>query len=176
MSLLDKRIEDYRGSLPRVGYNALKKDGIITLRDLVRQTENKLLRTPAFGRVSLNRIKELLVGPKLHLGMTEEEIGAFEESSTATTTKCAEIPEARLREILAAVANTLVGCTSPGGMSRLMSFGASPTSDDEPGVLVALMLAQKAKLTAAEYQAIFGPAVSQALANLIKSKKVTIEF
>lgn len=177
MSLLDKRIEDYRESLTTVGYRALRNDGIVTLRDLVRQTEQELLRTPNFGRVNLNRVKELLVGLGLRLGMTAEEIEAFETSPPETTAdEGVAISEARLREILAAVAKTIVGCTSPGGMSRLMSFGTNPTPDDEPGVLVALMLAQKAKLTSVEYQTIFSPAVSRALANLIGSKEVIIKF
>jgi len=179
VSLLDKRIEDYRGSLPRVGYNALRNDGIVTLRDLVEHSEQGLLRVPSFGRVSLVAVIELLYAqePRLRLGMTAEEIEALEASPPETTAdEGVAISEARLREILAAVANTLVGCTSPGGMSRLMSFDASPMSSDEPGVLVALMLAQKAKLTLVEYQTIFGPAVSQALANLIGGKEVTIKF
>lgn len=179
MSLLDKRIEDYRDSITPVGYNALKRDKILTFRDLVPLTEQEVLRTPNLGRCSLNSIKELLYAqePRLRLGMTEEEIEKLDTSPEETTAdEGVAISEARLREILAAVANTLVGCTSPGGMSRLMSFDASPMSSDEPGVLVALMLAQKAKLTLVEYQTIFGPAVSQALANLIGGKEVTIKF
>lgn len=52
--------------------NCLKNDSIIYIGDLVQKTENEMLRTPNFGRKSLNEIKELLAGMDLHLGMQVE--------------------------------------------------------------------------------------------------------
>lgn len=52
--------------------NCLKNDNIIYIGDLVQKTETEMLRTPNFGRKSLNEIKELLAGMDLHLGMQVE--------------------------------------------------------------------------------------------------------
>ena len=49
--------------------NCLKNDNIIYIGDLVQKTESELLRTPNFGRKSLNEIKEVLTQMGLHLGM-----------------------------------------------------------------------------------------------------------
>jgi len=49
--------------------NCLKNDNIIYIGDLVGKTEAEMLRTPNFGRKSLNEIKEVLAGMGLHLGM-----------------------------------------------------------------------------------------------------------
>lgn len=49
--------------------NCLKNDNIVYLGDLVQKTENDMLRTPNFGRKSLNEIKEVLAIMGLHLGM-----------------------------------------------------------------------------------------------------------
>jgi DNA-directed RNA polymerase subunit alpha len=49
--------------------NCLKNDNIIYIGDLVRKTEQEMLRTPNFGRKSLNEIKEVLQTMGLHLGM-----------------------------------------------------------------------------------------------------------
>ena len=44
--------------------NCLKNDNIIYIGDLVQKTEAEMLRTPNFGRKSLNEIKEVwLDGP-----------------------------------------------------------------------------------------------------------------
>ena len=40
--------------------NCLKNDNIIYIGDLVQKTEGEMLRTPNFGRKSLNEIKEVL--------------------------------------------------------------------------------------------------------------------
>jgi DNA-directed RNA polymerase subunit alpha len=53
--------------------NCLKNDNIIYIGDLVQKTEADMLRTPNFGRKSLNEIKEVLSGMGLHLGMDVEE-------------------------------------------------------------------------------------------------------
>ncbi len=49
--------------------NCLKNDNIIYIGDLVLKSESDMLRTPNFGRKSLNEIKEVLSQMGLHLGM-----------------------------------------------------------------------------------------------------------
>ena len=49
--------------------NCLKNDNIIYIGDLVQKTEADMLRTPNFGRKSLNEIKEVLAQMGLQLGM-----------------------------------------------------------------------------------------------------------
>ncbi len=49
--------------------NCLKNDNIVYIGDLIQKTEGEMLRTPNFGRKSLNEIKEVLTGMGLHLGM-----------------------------------------------------------------------------------------------------------
>ncbi len=53
--------------------NCLKNDDILYIGDLVRKTEGEMLRTPNFGRKSLNEIKEVLSHMGLHLGMEIED-------------------------------------------------------------------------------------------------------
>ncbi len=69
--------------------NCLKNDNIVYIGDLIQKTEAEMLRTPNFGRKSLNEIKEVLVEMSLHLGMEvpnwppeniEELAKRFEES------------------------------------------------------------------------------------------------
>jgi DNA-directed RNA polymerase subunit alpha len=50
--------------------NCLKNDNIVYIGDLVQKTEQEMLRTPNFGRKSLNEIKEVLASMGLGLGMT----------------------------------------------------------------------------------------------------------
>ncbi|HYD17569.1 MAG TPA: DNA-directed RNA polymerase subunit alpha [Patescibacteria group bacterium] len=52
--------------------NCLKNDNIVYIGDLVQKTEADMLRTPNFGRKSLNEIKEVLTNMGLHLGMKVE--------------------------------------------------------------------------------------------------------
>ncbi len=49
--------------------NCLKNDNIVYIGDLVQKSEQEMLRTPNFGRKSLNEIKEVLIQMGLHLGM-----------------------------------------------------------------------------------------------------------
>ncbi len=49
--------------------NCLKNDNIIYIGDLVQKSEPEMLRTPNFGRKSLNEIKEVLASMGLRLGM-----------------------------------------------------------------------------------------------------------
>ena len=52
--------------------NCLKNDNIVYIGDLVQKSEGDMLRTPNFGRKSLNEIKEVLSTMGLHLGMQAE--------------------------------------------------------------------------------------------------------
>ena len=49
--------------------NCLKNDNIVYIGDLIQKSEGEMLRTPNFGRKSLNEIKEVLAQMGLHLGM-----------------------------------------------------------------------------------------------------------
>ncbi|MSP82772.1 MAG: DNA-directed RNA polymerase subunit alpha [Alphaproteobacteria bacterium] len=49
--------------------NCLKNDNIVYIGDLVQKSEGEMLRTPNFGRKSLNEIKDVLTQMGLHLGM-----------------------------------------------------------------------------------------------------------
>lgn len=49
--------------------NCLKNDNIGYIGDLIQKSEAEMLRTPNFGRKSLNEIKEVLAQMGLHLGM-----------------------------------------------------------------------------------------------------------
>lgn len=52
--------------------NCLKSDDVFRVGDLVQRSEQEMLRTPNFGRKSLNEIKEVLENMGLHLGMKLE--------------------------------------------------------------------------------------------------------
>ena len=62
-----KRVEELELSVRSM--NCLKNDNIIYIGDLVQKTEPEMLRTPNFGRKSLNEIKEVLIEMNLSLGM-----------------------------------------------------------------------------------------------------------
>ena len=65
-----KKVEELELSVRSA--NCLKNDNIIYIGDLVQKTESEMLRTPNFGRKSLNEIKEVLVQMNLNLGMIVE--------------------------------------------------------------------------------------------------------
>lgn len=50
--------------------NCLKNDNIVYIGDLVKKSEGEMLRTPNFGRKSLNEIKEVISNLGLRFGMT----------------------------------------------------------------------------------------------------------
>ncbi|ARN85347.1 DNA-directed RNA polymerase subunit alpha [Candidatus Nucleicultrix amoebiphila] len=52
--------------------NCLKNENIVYIGDLVQKSESDLLRTPNFGRKSLNEIKEVLAQMGIELGMHVE--------------------------------------------------------------------------------------------------------
>ena len=62
-----KKVEELELSVRSA--NCLKNDNIIYIGDLVQKSEPEMLRTPNFGRKSLNEIKELLMQMDLNLGM-----------------------------------------------------------------------------------------------------------
>jgi len=62
-----KKVEELELSVRSA--NCLKNDNIIYIGDLVQKTEAEMLRTPNFGRKSLNEIKEVLTKMGIHLGM-----------------------------------------------------------------------------------------------------------
>ena len=62
-----RRVEELELSVRSM--NCLKNDNIIYIGDLVQKTEPEMLRTPNFGRKSLNEIKEVLNTMSLYLGM-----------------------------------------------------------------------------------------------------------
>ena len=65
--LLLKKVDELELSVRSA--NCLKNDNIVYIGDLVQKTEAEMLRTPNFGRKSLNEIKEVLSNMGLHLGM-----------------------------------------------------------------------------------------------------------
>jgi len=67
-SNLLKKVEELELSVRSA--NCLKNDNIIYIGDLVQKTEPEMLRTPNFGRKSLNEIKEVLTQMELNLGMS----------------------------------------------------------------------------------------------------------
>ena len=66
-TLLLKKVDELELSVRSA--NCLKNDNIVYIGDLIQKTEAEMLRTPNFGRKSLNEIKEVLSGMGLHLGM-----------------------------------------------------------------------------------------------------------
>ncbi|CAK6507037.1 DNA-directed RNA polymerase subunit alpha [Rickettsia helvetica] len=62
-----KRVDELELSVRSA--NCLKNDNIIYIGDLVKRTESDMLRTPNFGRKSLNEIKEILAKFNLRFSM-----------------------------------------------------------------------------------------------------------
>lgn len=63
-----RRVEELELSVRSA--NCLKNENILYIGDLVQKTENEMLKTPNFGRKSLNEIKEVLGTMGLTLGLT----------------------------------------------------------------------------------------------------------
>ena len=62
-----KKVDELELSVRSANY--LKNDSIVYIGDLILKSENEMLRTPNFGRKSLNEIKEVLTQMGLSLGM-----------------------------------------------------------------------------------------------------------
>ncbi|NQY82324.1 MAG: DNA-directed RNA polymerase subunit alpha [Alphaproteobacteria bacterium] len=71
MRRLVKKVDELELSVRSA--NCLKNDNIVYIGDLVKMTEQDMLKTPNFGRKSLNEIKDVLQEFNLHLGMEIEE-------------------------------------------------------------------------------------------------------
>ncbi|SIT79151.1 DNA-directed RNA polymerase subunit alpha [Pontibaca methylaminivorans] len=69
--LLLKKVDELELSVRSA--NCLKNDNIVYIGDLIQKTDAEMLRTPNFGRKSLNEIKEVLSSMGLHLGMEVED-------------------------------------------------------------------------------------------------------
>ena len=61
--------------------NCLKSDDVFRVGDLVQRSEQEMLRTPNFGRKSLNEIKEVLENMGLELGMDLPEWPPVDDTS-----------------------------------------------------------------------------------------------
>ncbi len=81
-----KKVEELELSVRSA--NCLKNDNIVYIGDLVQKTEAEMLRTPNFGRKSLNEIKEVLTKMGIHLGM--ETIGWPPENIEELIKRCDE--------------------------------------------------------------------------------------
>ncbi len=66
-SYLLKKVDELELSVRSA--NCLKNDNIVYIGDLVQKTEGEMLKTPNFGRKSLNEIKDVLVNMGLKFGM-----------------------------------------------------------------------------------------------------------
>lgn len=71
MRNLLKRVDELELSVRSA--NCLKNENIVYIGDLVQKSEQDLLKTPNFGRKSLNEIRAVLEGMSLHLGMDIQE-------------------------------------------------------------------------------------------------------
>jgi DNA-directed RNA polymerase subunit alpha len=71
MQSLLKKVDELELSVRSA--NCLKNDNIVYIGDLIQKTEGEMLRTPNFGRKSLNEIKEVLAsdGPAPRHGYRE---------------------------------------------------------------------------------------------------------
>ena len=65
--VLLKKVEELELSVRSA--NCLKNDNLVYIGDLIQKTESEMLRTPNFGRKSLNEIRAVLDGMGLHLGV-----------------------------------------------------------------------------------------------------------
>ncbi|GAB4172307.1 MAG: DNA-directed RNA polymerase subunit alpha [Thalassobaculales bacterium] len=72
--------------------NCLKNDNIVYIGDLVMKSEAEMLRTPNFGRKSLNEIKEVLATMGLRLGMHDELEGRWPPDNIEELAKRLEEP------------------------------------------------------------------------------------
>ena len=62
-----KKVDDLELSVRSA--NCLTNDNIVYIGDLIKKSEGEMMRTPNFGRKSLNEIKEVLATLGLHFGM-----------------------------------------------------------------------------------------------------------
>ena len=72
---LFRKVDDFETSLRVI--NFFKNDNINYIGDLVQFSEGEVLRTPNFGRKSLNEVKGILNKMSLHLGMKDMSTEVF---------------------------------------------------------------------------------------------------
>ena len=94
--------------------NCLKNDNIVYIGDLIQKTEAEMLRTPNFGRKSLNEIKEVLAAMGLHLGM-EVPAGRRKTSKTSPSATKTNIEALNSKDAPRAPGPSIRRCT---GRSR----------------------------------------------------------
>ena len=78
--LLLKKVDELELSVRSA--NCLKNDNIVYIGDLIQKTEAEMLRTPNFGRKSLNEIKEVLTSMGMHLGQEVPGLAAGDDRGT----------------------------------------------------------------------------------------------
>lgn len=74
VDLMNNRVDSYEWSVRTEA--CLKHAGIVTIRDLVSQTEKAMLRLPNFGGKSLVEVKEFLLERGLRFGLPPNDSGS----------------------------------------------------------------------------------------------------
>ena len=111
--------------------NCLKNDNIVYIGDLIQKTEAEMLRTPNFGRKSLNEIKEVLAS------MAIEDIGLADPNALVQANAAKEVydflgsPEGEL----ALAQATIYLALAPKSNAAYTAFGAATHAADEGGSL-----------------------------------------
>jgi DNA-directed RNA polymerase subunit alpha len=103
--------------------NCLKNDKINWLGELVQKTEADMLKTPNFGRKSLNEIKAQLEAMGLGLGMEvpgwpPENIAELSKSTKTHTNKLNSVDACWRSQIPSCMSNTRRNCETPTIISR----------------------------------------------------------
>ena len=81
--MYNKKVEELELSVRSM--NCLKNDNIIYIGDLVQKDEAEMLRTPNFGRKSLNELKEVLASGGIKFGVKFKETEIIYESDSVAT-------------------------------------------------------------------------------------------
>jgi len=106
--------------------NCLKNDNIVYIGDLVQKSEAEMLRTPNFGRKSLNEIKEVLAQMGLHLGM---EVPAGRRRISTSWPSASRI----IIEFANLMVRDALTRSSPRGISLILRSGLLAVSKMRPG-------------------------------------------
>jgi Bacterial RNA polymerase, alpha chain C terminal domain len=112
--------------------NCCKNDYIVFIGDLIQKSEAEMLRTPNFGRKSLNEIKEVLTQMGLHLGM---ELPGWPPGNLDELAELVRLHKSSLTEIdrLATEINTICQSLNDQWTSKVVSVesASNPIIDDE---------------------------------------------
>ena len=98
--------------------NCLKNDNIVYIGDLVQKTESEMLKTPNFGRKSLNEIKEVLQSMGLKFGM---EVQEWPPENIEDLARKFEDPLLGFRRIPCVINSAAANSASPALIVRLCS-------------------------------------------------------